>query len=56
MKTISDSGRLERLQMVFKSNTGQCVSEDTKPRKGVDIEWCVSEAAEPRRKVDCEIC
>ena len=38
--------------MVSELDTGQCVSEEADPRKGVDTRWCASKDAGSRRGVD----
>ena len=37
-RTISPSGDLGLLQMVLELNIGQCASEDTEPRRGMNCE------------------
>ena len=54
-RIISASGGLRLLQMILKSNTGWCASEDAKPQRGVNTRRCASEDVGLRMEVDCEI-
>ena len=54
-KTIYVSGGLGPLQMVSEPDTGQCVSKEVVPGRGVDMRRCASKDADFRRGVDFEI-